>query len=74
MIKTPHKRKRKLPLKACTNCKALVPDEIEVCPICGGKEFSDDWDGFVAIISLENSSIRELLKIPKPGIYALKVR
>ncbi|AKG39112.1 MAG: transcription elongation factor subunit Spt4 [Infirmifilum sp.] len=67
-------RKRKLPLKACTTCKALVQDEIEVCPVCGGREFSDDWDGFVAIISLEDSSIAKLLKTPKPSMYALKVR
>lgn len=67
-------RKRKLPLKACTNCKALVQDEVEVCPVCGGREFTDDWDGFVAVISTEDSNVAKLLKISKPGMYALKVR
>ncbi|PLJ77685.1 transcription elongation factor subunit Spt4 [Infirmifilum sp. NZ] len=66
--------KRKLPLKACTNCKALLNDDVEVCPVCGGREFSDDWDGFVAVVDVENSQVAKLLGIRKPGIYALKVR
>jgi len=66
--------KRKLPLKACTNCKALLSDDVEVCPVCGGREFSDDWDGFVAVVDVENSQVAKLLGIRKPGIYALKVR
>lgn len=66
--------KRKLPLKACTSCKALVDDDVEVCPICGGREFSNDWDGLVAVVSPEDSETARLLGIKKPGVYALRVR
>jgi len=59
--------------KACVNCKALVRKEEEVCPICGSREFSEEWYGMVIVINPEKSKVAKLLGITKPGRYALKV-
>lgn len=60
--------------KACLNCKYLVPREVEVCPSCGSKRFTDEWEGFVIIIDVENSYVAKSLNITKPGRYAIKIR
>jgi len=67
-------RRRGLPLKACVKCKRLVEPKVEVCPNCGSRVFSDDWEGLVVILDPESSIVSERLGIEKPGMYALKVR
>ncbi|ABL77823.1 transcription elongation factor subunit Spt4 [Thermofilum pendens] len=66
--------KRRLPLKACVKCKALVEDSVDVCPVCGSREFTDDWDGFVAVIDPEKSEAAKLLSLKQKGAYSVKVR
>jgi len=61
-------------LKACVKCRALVPLEANICPICKGTTFSTDWSGCVSIIDPERSRVAQLLNITKRGRYALKVR
>ena len=61
-------------LKACVKCKALVPLDVNLCPICRGTVFSTDWSGCVSVIDPERSKVARLLNITKPGRYALKVR
>ncbi|MFQ1021355.1 transcription elongation factor subunit Spt4 [Tardisphaera saccharovorans] len=61
-------------MKACVRCKALVPDDTNICPVCGGREFSDRWDGMVAVLDPDNSKVASMLGIKKAGLYALKVR
>lgn len=67
-------RIKRKPLKACRKCKALVEREAEVCPICGSRDFTEDWEGMIVIIDPEKSDIAKLLKIEKPGRYAIKIR
>ncbi len=67
-------RIRKKPLKACRKCRALAEREAESCPICGSKDFTDDWEGMIVIINPEQSEIAKLLNITKPGRYAIKIR
>ncbi len=67
-------RVRRKPLKACRKCRALVEREAEVCPMCGSRDFTDDWEGMVVIIDPEKSDVAKLLEIKKPGKYAIKVR
>lgn len=64
--------RRRLGKKACKRCKAIVDIKTNVCPICGSKEFSEEFSGIVAVLSLE-SKIAKKLGIKKEGIYALKV-
>ncbi|MCD6563281.1 MAG: DNA-directed RNA polymerase, subunit E'' [Thermoproteales archaeon] len=66
--------KRILPFKACVKCKLLVPPNVEICPNCGSRDFSDDWEGIAIIINPEKSEIAQALNITNPGRYALKVR
>ncbi len=61
------------PFKACRKCKALVNKEVNICPICGSSDFTDEWEGMVIIIDPENSEIAKMLGITKPGRYAIKV-
>ncbi len=61
---------------ACRSCKAvfaLSPEQERKCPVCGSTDISNDWSGLVVIIDT-SSALAELLKISKPGKYALKVR
>ena len=67
-------KRRGLPLKACAKCKRLVEPKVEVCPNCGSRVFSDDWEGLIIIMDPENSIVSQKLEIDKPGMYALKVR
>ncbi len=67
-------RIRRKPFKACRKCKYLVPREAEECPMCGSRDFSEDWEGMVIIIDPEASEIAKSLGITKPGRYALRIR
>ncbi len=67
-------RIRRKPFKACRKCKALVEREAESCPICGSRDFSEDWEGVVIIIDPGKSEVAKILGITKPGRYALRVR
>ncbi|MFP3264240.1 MAG: transcription elongation factor subunit Spt4 [Acidilobus sp.] len=62
---------KRMPYKACKSCGALVPKDTNVCPVCGGTSFVDDWDGIVVI--LDNSELASRLKFSKKGTFALKV-
>ncbi|MCG2863707.1 MAG: DNA-directed RNA polymerase, subunit E'' [Vulcanisaeta sp.] len=59
--------------KACRNCKAVVPDEAEKCPVCGGTDFTKDWMGLVIILKPEESCIAKKLGINRAGMYAIEV-
>lgn len=59
--------------KACRNCKALVEDREERCPLCGLDDFTYNWEGIVAIVDPFKSQIAKALGHEKAGIYALKV-
>ncbi|OYT37938.1 MAG: DNA-binding protein [Desulfurococcales archaeon ex4484_58] len=59
--------------KACRRCRALVSRDAIECPICGSRDFSDEWEGVVIIIDPERSEIAKMLGIEKPGRYAIKV-
>ncbi len=64
----------RLKRKACIKCKAVVPYDTKVCPVCGSTEFSEDFVGLVVIVDTEKSLIAKKLGIKKPFTYALKVR
>lgn len=59
--------------KACRSCRALADRESIECPICGSRDFSDEWEGVVIIIDPNKSHIAKTLGIVKPGKYAVKV-
>lgn len=62
---------RRVSLKACKSCGALVPKDANVCPVCGGTAFADDWEGI--LIVLDNSELARRLKFNYKGTFAIKV-
>ena len=64
---------KKPPLKACRRCGTLVSLDAKVCPNCGSNEFTDNWEGMIAIFDPETSILAKKLNIDKPGLYAIRV-
>lgn len=58
--------------KACKNCKMFV--EGDKCPSCKGNAFSTTWQGRIAILDADKSSIAKKMGITVAGEYAVKVR
>lgn len=67
-------RTQRPPFKACRRCKFLVPHEEEKCPKCGSTDFTDEWEGMILVVDINNSKIAEMLGIKEPGKYAIKIR
>jgi len=65
---------RRSNFKACLKCKLLVNPEISICPNCGSRDFTYEWEGAVFIIDPQKSEVAKLLEIEKPGRYAIRVR
>ncbi len=58
--------------KACKKCKILVTrDE---CPICKGRQFSDNWQGRIIVLDPQKSDIAKKININMKGEYAIKTR
>ena len=58
--------------KVCKKCKLFVDGN--QCPICKGDQFSNSWQGRLAIIDANKSTIANKIKIEVKGEYAIKVR
>ena len=58
--------------KACKKCKLFV--EGDTCPICKGHQFSNVWQGRIAILDPNGSTIAKKMGIEVKGEYAIKVR
>jgi DNA-directed RNA polymerase subunit E" len=61
------------PFKACRKCRALVDKNADICPICGSRDLTLDWDGMIIVIDPESSEIAKELGLERPGRYAIKV-
>jgi DNA-directed RNA polymerase subunit E" len=59
-------------VRACRNCKNISDENI--CPVCKGTEFSDDYSGLLIVLDPENSILAEKLDTTEEGQYALKIR
>ncbi|MCS7386430.1 MAG: DNA-binding protein [Candidatus Methanomethylicota archaeon] len=64
--------RRGLPFKACRKCHYLVEADVDVCPNCGGKDFSEYWRGLVIVVD-PSSETAKILNRSKPGRYAIEV-
>ncbi|MEK6841396.1 MAG: transcription elongation factor subunit Spt4 [Nanoarchaeota archaeon] len=58
--------------KVCRKCKIFV--DKDVCPICGGNQFTNTYKGRITILNAEKSEIAKKLEIKKDGEYAIKIR
>ena len=68
------RRRPSKPFKACRRCKSLVPQDVQVCPVCGSRDFTEDWEGMIIVFDVEKSQMAKKLGINKPGKYAIKLR
>ena len=59
-------------LKVCRKCRIFVKGD--VCPICGGSDFTTTWAGVAIILNPEKSEVAKRMGVQVPGKYALKVR
>jgi len=66
-------KSRGKPFKACRSCRALVDKEVEVCPVCGSRDFTDEWSGVVVILNPEESEIAKLLNLRNKGRFVVKI-
>jgi DNA-directed RNA polymerase subunit E" len=57
--------------KACKNCKYITTEN--VCPNCGGKEFSNKWEGEIHVYDI-NSKTAKIVNAKVPGIFAIIVK
>lgn len=58
--------------KVCKKCKLFVQGS--ECPICKGKNFSENWKGRIVVLDAEHSEIAKEIGIKVKGEYAIKVR
>ncbi len=61
-----------MPRKVCKNCKIFV--EKDVCPVCKGSQFNENWKGRLFILDFNKSEIAKNLDIKANGEYAIKTR
>ena len=59
--------------KACRECRFVLEEGGDVCPVCGSNSFTTFWRGYVSILNSEKSSIAQKMGITKPGKYALRL-
>ncbi|MAG20389.1 DNA-directed RNA polymerase subunit E'' [archaeon] len=58
--------------KVCKKCKIVVAKD--ECPICKGRQFTDNWQGRLIVIDPEKSDIAKKIDIKVKGEYAIKIR
>ena len=58
--------------KVCRKCKTFVKGE--ECPLCKGKEFSENWQGRITILDANSSEVAKKIGINTKGEYVIKAR
>ncbi len=58
--------------KVCKKCKVFV--EGNVCPLCNGNQFADNWKGRIYVIDPNKSEIAKKIGLNAKGEYAIKVK
>ncbi|MCI4462474.1 MAG: DNA-directed RNA polymerase, subunit E'' [Thermogladius sp.] len=61
------------PFKACRKCRSLVDKKVEICPVCGSREFTEEWEGAIIVIDPGRSPVARELGLEAPGRYAIRV-
>lgn len=58
--------------KVCRKCKIFV--EGQVCPVCKGNQFSDNWKGRLFIFDASKSEVAQKINALEKGEYAIRVK
>ncbi len=59
--------------KACRSCRYVLEEGGDICPVCGGNQFTTFWRGYTIILNAEKSEVAQKMGITKPGKYALRL-
>lgn len=58
--------------KACRECRLIISHG-ETCPICGSKNLTNKWNGYVIVMNAEKSSIAKMLNVKVNSTYAISI-
>ena len=58
--------------KVCKNCRLFVDGD--ECPLCKANQFSQSWQGRIAVVNVSKSEIAKKMGIAADGEYAIKLR
>lgn len=58
--------------KACRKCRYIVETKVNECPVCGSREFTNRWEGFIIVMDT-STRLNDLISLEKEGIYAIKI-
>ncbi len=58
--------------KACRKCKYIVDSKVSVCPVCGSRDFTSRWMGFIIVID-DSTRLKDLMNLEKEGMYAIRI-
>jgi DNA-directed RNA polymerase subunit E" len=50
-----------------------VDKKVEICPVCGSREFTEEWEGAIIVIDPGRSPVARELGLEAPGRYAIRV-
>ena len=59
--------------KACRNCR-LVVKHTDTCPVCGSKDLTDKWGGYIIVLNAEKSAVANKLGFKVNSVYALNIK
>jgi RNA polymerase subunit RPABC4/transcription elongation factor Spt4 len=59
--------------KACKNCRLIVK-HTDTCPICGSKDLTSKWGGYIIILNVEKSAVAKALGFKVNSTYALNIK
>ena len=57
--------------KVCKRCKMFI--EGSECPVCKTSQFSNNWQGRLAVLDATKSAVAEKIGLKSKGEYAIKV-
>jgi DNA-directed RNA polymerase subunit E" len=58
--------------KACRMCR-LVISHGDACPICGSKNLTNRWSGYVIVMNSDKSAVAKMLNIKVNSTYAINI-
>jgi len=57
----------------CKHCR-LVISHGDRCPMCGSKDLTSRWSGYVIVLNVEKSGIAKKLDIKANSTFALNIK
>ena len=58
--------------KACRNCRLII-SQGDICPICGQRNLTTKWSGYIIVLNSEKSELGKKFGIKANGSYALHI-